>query len=85
MSPQIADLAQRWFGEAAERGHPRAQLMLGRYLLGGTAGRTDLAEARRWFKAAEEQGVTEAALELTRLPEEPSGEARDAKGSASAA
>ena len=79
------DLAQHWFREAAERGHPRAQLMIGRYFSRGTAGRTDLAEARRWFKEAERQGVTEAALELTRLPKEPGGEAREAKGSASAA
>ena len=71
--------------QAAERGHPRAQLMLGRYLVHGTAGRTDVAEARRWLKAAERQGLTEAALELTRLPKETGEEALVANGSASAA
>ena len=79
------DLAQHWFREAAERGHPRAQLMIGRYFSRGMAGRTDPAEARRWFKEAERQGVTEAVLELTRLPKEPGAEAREADGSVSAA
>jgi uncharacterized protein len=78
------DRAEHWFRQAAERGHPRGQLMIGQYQSRGIAGRTDLAEARRWFTKAEGQGVTEAALELTRLPKESSAAGED-EGSASAA
>jgi uncharacterized protein len=60
--------AQTWFRRAAERGHPYAQLMLGRYLAHGLAGSTDLAEAQRLLEAAQAAGVTQARLELARLP-----------------
>ena len=79
------EMAQRWFRAAAEPGHPRAQLMLGRYLVRGTAGSSDHAEARLWFERAEGQGVTEATLELTRLRNELTGEAQHSQGNASAA
>ena len=78
------EMAQRWFRAAAERGHPRAQLMLGRYLMRGTAGRAIMPKRGSGLRA-EGQGVTEATLELTRLQKDPSAEPRDAEGSASAA
>lgn len=59
--------AQRWFRQAAERGHPYAQLMLARYLTHGLAGATDLVEAQRLLKAAQAAGVTQARLDLERL------------------
>jgi TPR repeat protein len=59
--------AQQWFRQAAERGHPYAQLMLARYLAHGLAGSTDLVEAQRLLKAAQAAGVTQARLDLERL------------------
>ena len=59
--------AQQWFRQAAERGHPYAQLMLARYLAHGLAGSTDLKEAQRLLKAAQAAGVTQARLDLERL------------------
>jgi hypothetical protein len=53
--------------------------------LRGTAGSSDHAEARLRFQKAESQGVTEATLELTRLSKEPTGEAQQSHGIASAA
>jgi len=59
--------AQQWFRQAAERGHPYAQLMLARYLAHGLAGSTDRVEAQQLLKTAQAAGVTEARLELERL------------------
>jgi TPR repeat protein len=59
--------AAQWFRQAAERGHPYAQLMLARYLAHGLAGSTDLQEAQRLLEAAQAAGVTQARLELERL------------------
>jgi TPR repeat protein len=68
-NPDGADRAsaQGWFRQAAKRGHPYAQLMLGRYLAHGLAGAADLAEAQRLLMAAQTAGVTQARLELERL------------------
>ena len=59
--------AQQWFRQAAERGHPYAQLLLARYLAHGLAGSTDIVEAQRLLKAAQAAGVTQARLDLERL------------------
>jgi TPR repeat protein len=59
--------AQQWFQQAAQRGHPYAQLMFAQYLAHGLAGSTDLQEAQRLLKAAQAAGVTQARLELERI------------------
>ena len=52
---------------AAEKGHGRAALMLGKYLRFGIATAVDLDEARKWFAVAAGQGVEEARAELAAL------------------
>jgi TPR repeat protein len=64
-------VAQRWFRNAAERGHPYAQMMLGRYLSRNLAGDLNVAEARRWLERAVAQGLQEAKADLAALPAEP--------------
>ena len=66
--PPDRPAAQEWFRRAAEKGHPYALLMLGRYLARGLAGVTDLAQARRCLEQARAAGAAEAAEELARLP-----------------
>ncbi|MBV8521916.1 MAG: sel1 repeat family protein, partial [Acetobacteraceae bacterium] len=61
-------IAQRWFRAAAERGHPHAQMMLGRYLARGLAGETNDIEAREWLERACAHGLAEAKQDLNRLP-----------------
>src|SRR5262249_20547565 len=56
--------AQQWFQQAAERGHPYAQLMLAQYLAHGLAGSTDLHEAQRLLKAAQAAGGRQARVGL---------------------
>jgi TPR repeat protein len=56
-----------WFRQAAERGHPYGQLMLGRYLARGLAGSADPEEAQRWLAQAQAAGLAEAHLELDQL------------------
>jgi TPR repeat protein len=63
--------AQRWFRAAAERGHPYAQMMLGRYLARKLAGEQNIEEARRWTERAVAQGMQEAKLDLAALPPAP--------------
>jgi TPR repeat protein len=57
-------VAQRWFRAAAELGHGHAQLMLGRYLIAGTAGEFKPEEGRAWLDRAANQGVADAEAEL---------------------
>jgi hypothetical protein len=64
-------VAQRWFRNAAERGHPYAQMMLGRYLSRNLAGDLNMAEARKWLERAVAQGLQEAKADLAALPAEP--------------
>ncbi len=52
---------------AAERGHPMACLMLGRYLARGIATEIDLDEARRWLTQALNGGIAEARNDLDAL------------------
>jgi hypothetical protein len=61
-------VAQRWFRDAAERGHPYAQMMLGRYLSRNLAGEQNLAEARKWIERAVAQGLQDAKADLAALP-----------------
>ena len=70
--------AQRWFRAAAERGHPYAQMMLGRYLARNLAGEQNIEEARRWTERAVAQGLQDAKADLAALPPAPG---RDALGS----
>jgi TPR repeat protein len=64
------------FRAAAELGHGHAQLMLGRYLASGAAGKHSGAcrlpgtvdrEARRWLERAVAQGIPEAEVDLAEL------------------
>jgi uncharacterized protein len=65
-----ADRAQSlsWYRQAAERKHPRAALMLGKYLRSGIATEPNLEEAHKWFSFAVTAGVAEANDELATLP-----------------
>ena len=67
-------VAQRWFRAAAERGHPYAQMMLGRYLARKLAGEQDIEEARRWTERAVAQGLQDAKADLAALPPPPDPE-----------
>jgi hypothetical protein len=58
---------QRWFRAAAELGHGHAQLMLGRYLGSGAAGKPNRAEACLWLERALAQGIPDAEADLTEL------------------
>jgi hypothetical protein len=79
--------AQRWFRAAAERGHPYAQMMLGRYLARKLAGEQNIEEARRWTERAVAQGMQEAKADLAALPPapEPDGASNAQEGAARAA
>jgi len=68
--------ALKWFRESAERSHPQAQLMLGRYLRMGLASPPDPEQARIWFKRALDSGVSEAATELAILNAEQASHGR---------
>jgi TPR repeat protein len=59
--------AQRWFRAAAELGHGHAQLMLGRYLASGAAGKPDPLEARVWLERAVAHGAGDAEADLAEL------------------
>jgi TPR repeat protein len=74
--PMDRAAAFRWFRQAAERSHPQAQLMLGRYLRLGLSGPPDIAEARIWFTRALDGGLGEAATELAQINAEQSAHAR---------
>jgi TPR repeat protein len=54
-------------------GHGHAQLMLGRYLASGAAGKPNPVEARPWLERAIAQGVPDAEADLAELtaPAEP--------------
>jgi uncharacterized protein len=66
-----AAAARKWFAAAAERGHGRAQLMLGRYLTKGLGGKRDPLAGRLWLERAAAQGVTEADDELAEFTSAP--------------
>jgi uncharacterized protein len=44
---------------SAERGHGRAQLMRGRYLIDSVAGKHDFAKGRLWLEQAAAVGISE--------------------------
>jgi uncharacterized protein len=58
-------IAQRWFRAAAELGHGHAQLMLGRYLASGAAGKPNPVEARLRLERAIAQDAEADLAELT--------------------
>jgi uncharacterized protein len=65
--------ALAWYRAAAEKGHPLAALMLGRYLAKGIATPADPEGAKRWFLQALNAGVTDAQGDLDLLtPPAPS-------------
>ena len=75
---------RHWFRAAAERGHAHAQMMLGRYLARGLAGKADPAEARIWLERAAAQGLDEARGDLAALPAPAPAAAPEAAPAASA-
>jgi TPR repeat protein len=72
--PMDRPTAQRWFRQAAERGHAYAQMMLGRYLARGLAGERDFERARTWLERALAQGLQEARNDIAGLPPPPGTE-----------
>ena len=72
--------AQRWFRAAAERGHPYAQMMLGRYLARNLAGEQNIVEARRWSERAVAQGLQDAKADLAALPPRPQQDTASSSG-----
>jgi hypothetical protein len=72
--------AQRWFRTAAERGHPYAQMMLGRYLARNLGGELNVEEGRRWLERAVAQGLQEAKNDLATLPPPPAAPANTDAG-----
>jgi len=63
--------AQTWYRSAADRGHPYAQMMLGRFLLRNVAGEHNPVEARVWLERAAAQGLQDAKNDLASLPPVP--------------
>jgi hypothetical protein len=63
--------AQVWYRAAAERGHPYAQMMLGRFLLRNVAGEHNPVEARVWLERAVAQGLQDAKPDLANAPPAP--------------
>ena len=59
--------ALRWFLQAAEAGHALAQMMAGRYLARGLAGRVDVSQARHWLEHALAQGLEAARADYAQL------------------
>ena len=60
--PQNSYQALQWMRSAGERGHPQAQLALGRfYLMGLEEMGSDPAEAEKWLSLAANRGDKEAA------------------------
>ena len=78
--PTDRPVAQRWFRAAAERGHPYAQMMLGRYLARNLAGEQNIEAARVWFERAVAQGLQDAKADLASLPAPANAERTQAVG-----
>ena len=57
-----------WYRRAAQLKHPRAALMLGKYLRAGIATERNFEDARKWFLVAADAGLPEATAELETLP-----------------
>jgi TPR repeat protein len=66
-----------WYRRAADKGHARAAIMLGKYLRYGIATAVDLDAARNWFTFAATNGLADeanaelAALDLSPAPTTP--------------
>jgi TPR repeat protein len=56
--------ATKWFRMAAERGHARAQFLLGELYDNGIGVPEDIAEAVQWYRKAAEQGNADAQTQL---------------------
>ena len=69
--------ARRWLTEAAEQGHTRAQLQLGKMYEKGRGVIQDNVVAFEWFRQAAEQGEAEAMLWLGRMYEGEHGIPKD--------
>ena len=61
----------------ANSGDAKAQAALGNYYVNGQAGRIDLPEAAKWYRAAAEQGEARAQYQLASMYAEGRGVARD--------
>jgi hypothetical protein len=76
--PRRGAEAARWYGQAADQGHPWAQFRLAQMLESGAAGRRDRAGAIRLTVAAAQGGVAQAAFNLGLMHRAGHGVARDA-------
>lgn len=63
--------------EAAKAGDPKAWMEIGNRYTDGRAGKSDPAEASKWFELAAEQGLAPAQYRIGNLYEKGSGVARD--------
>lgn len=72
--PMDRTKAFQYFQKAAQRGHGLSQLMVGRYLVRGLAGRMDPEEGRLWLERAAARDVSEAREELEELNNTTSSE-----------
>ena len=69
--------AMRWYRVAAEKGHARAQFLLGYMYEVGERAAPDLALARAWYAKAAAQAEPQASFRLARLHYEGRGGAVD--------
>jgi TPR repeat protein len=76
--PRRGSEAARWYGQAADQGHPWAQFRLAQMLESGGAGRRDRPAAVRLTVAAAQGGVAQAAYNLGMMHRAGNGVARDA-------
>jgi len=65
--PQNLELAEKWYEEAAMKGHIPSQRMLGRLYDNGALVEQDLKEAEKWYRMAADQNDPEAQMELAWL------------------
>lgn len=69
--------AARWYGLAAQAGHPSAQFKAGFFLANGIGGEMDLPAAIVLYRKAAEQGIAEAQFNLAVLLQEGRGVPQD--------
>jgi tetratricopeptide (TPR) repeat protein len=69
--------AAQWFRQAAEQGHPDAQVALGHCYLRGQGVARDLQQAFTWWRKAAEQGKASAQFNLASMYAQGDGTAKD--------
>lgn len=77
--PQRAERGLALCQEAAAAGDPDAQLAVGNAYFSGSAGKRDLAAARKWYEMAAKQNEADAARRLGEMYARGDGGPKDAK------